>query len=225
MLYKNAIPDKPLEASLMTVIKILILSLILLGPGDAAAQRRAKSQPQPWKINYTFQADSEPNGFRGIKWQTDIAKLDPWKTMDLVEVYGNSAYYRKKQEDLRLGQAPVEDIIYEFWNGKFASVLVVIRHEPNYAKLREYVFAKYGEGYRPDAYRQVDVQDFVWNGYLTKMYLNYSDIDRTGKLALYSIAVMNQRTRYDKALLHEIYGELLKQEGKTKEGKPGKSKY
>ncbi len=199
----------------MTLIKFFILALVLIWPGDAAAQRRP--QPHPTlKFNYTFQADSEPDGFRGIKWQTDIAKLDPWKTMDLVEVYGNSVFYRKKQEDLRLGQAPVQDIIYEFWNGKFASVLVVTRHDPNYGKLRDYVFAKYGEGYRPEAYKMADVQDFVWNGYITKMYLNYSDMDRTGKLALYSIAIMNRKGQYDKALLHEIYQELLKQEGKPK---------
>jgi len=199
----------------MIITRFLILALILLWPGDAASQRRA--QPHPTlKFNYTFQADSEPDGFRGVKWQTDIARLDPWKTLEVVEVYGNSVFYRKKQEDLRLGQAPVQDIIYEFWNGKFASVLVITRHDPNYGKLRDYVFARYGEGYRPEAFRQVDVQDFVWNGYFTKMYLNYSDIDRTGKLALYSIAMMNRKAQYDKALLHEIYGELLKPEGKPK---------
>jgi hypothetical protein len=204
----------------MTLIKFFVLALALLWPGDAISQHRAKPKPQPQllKYDYTFQADSEPDGFRGIKWQTDIAKLDPWKTMEVLEVYGNSVYYRKKQEDLRLGQAPAQDIIYEFWNGKFASVLVVTRHEPYYAKLRDYVFGKYGEGYRPQAFKLAGVQDFVWMGYLTKMYLNYSDIDRTGKLALYSLAIMNQRARHDKSLLHEIYGELLKQEGKPKRG-------
>ncbi|MBM4275049.1 MAG: hypothetical protein FJ134_11400 [Deltaproteobacteria bacterium] len=208
----------------MTIIKFFILALILLWPGDATSQPRSKSKPQPptLKYNYTFQGESEPDGFRGIKWQTDIATLDPWKTMDVVEVYGNSIYYRKKREDLRMGQAPVEDIIYEFWNGKFASVLVVVQDVPNYSKLRDYCFAKYGEGYRPEAYRMVDVQDFTWNGYFTKMYLNYRDIDHTGKLALYSIAIFNKKGRYDKALLHEIYGELLPPKDKPKEGKPRK---
>jgi hypothetical protein len=185
-----------------------------LWPEDATSQHRPKPQPQTLKFNYTFQGNSEPDGFRGIKWQTDIAKLDPWKTMDVVEVYGNSVFYRKKQEDLRMGQAPVDDIIYEFWHGKFAAVLVVTQKYANYLKLRDYCFTRYGEGYRPEAYQMMDVQDFTWNGYVTKMYLNYSDLDRTGELALYSIAIMNKKACADKALLHELYKELLAPEAK-----------
>lgn len=198
----------------MTITRFFILALILLWPGAATSQHRPQPQTQTLKYNYTFQGDSEPDGFRGIKWQTDIARLDPWKTMDVVEVYGNSVFYRKKHEDLRMGQAPVNDIIYEFWNGKFASVLVVTNNYDHYLKLRDYCFDKYGEGYRPEAYKMVDVQDFTWNGYVTKMYLNYRDLDRTGKLALYSIAVMNKKGRADKALLHELYKDLLAPEAK-----------
>ncbi len=42
------------------------------------------AQDKMFTYNYSFKPGSEPDGFRGIKWQTDIATLDPLHTMEVI---------------------------------------------------------------------------------------------------------------------------------------------
>lgn len=190
-----------------------LIILVLAGAGAAYA-----ASGKMLSYDYTFAPDSEPNGFRGIKWQTDITKLDPFRTMECIEIMGEFAYYRKNQEDLKLGPAELEEIIYEFWNGRFSSVFVKARGNQNFQILREYCFARFGPGQRSKVYERMDVQDYYWNGYFTRMYLKYSDIDRTGDLSLHSIAMLNKQQKYDtyviKARIKEKLQELEKPKGK-----------
>lgn len=185
-------------------VALAIIILFLAGPLGAAGKPMAQ-------YDYTFQIGSEPDGFRGFKWQTAIAALDPWRTMDCIELVGEFAYYQKKQEDLHLGLANLESIIYEFWNGRFSSVIITTRGQQNYAKLKDYIFARYGVGQRSPIYEKMEVQDFMWNGYQTRMYLRYSDLDRVGVLSLHSIAMLNKQQRYDTYVIKERLMEKLKE--------------
>jgi hypothetical protein len=173
-------------------------------------------------FDYTFAPKTEPDGFRGIKWQTDIASLDPFNTMEVVGIQGGSAYYQKKQDNLRLGVAPVQSIVYEFWGGKFASVFITIRGEENYLLAREYLFDMYGRPPQPPAYARMDVQDFQWIGYRTRMFLRYSDYDRTGRLSMYSVGMLNRQNLFDTRLMQKIEQDLLKEWEKP--AKPGAGK-
>jgi hypothetical protein len=62
------------EAILLGMTMLLAL---VLGSGPAPAA------PEPmFSYTYTFKPGSEPDGFRGLKWQTDIApwtRSTPWK--------------------------------------------------------------------------------------------------------------------------------------------------
>ena len=167
-------------------------------------------------FDYTFKAESEPEGFRGIKWQQALSTLNPFNTMDLLELVGPNASYRKYSENLTLGSAKLQTITYEFWNGKFAGVVIKVKGPEDYGKLREYCFKQYGPGKRSQVYASMDVQDFVWNGYLTKMYLRYSDMDRMGELGLYSIAILNKKQRADNLFIKELDKGLLKEWEKPK---------
>ncbi len=167
-------------------------------------------------FDYTFKAESEPDGFRGIKWQQALSTLNPFNTMDLLELVGPNASYRKYSENLTLGSAKLQTITYEFWNGKFAGVVIKVKGPEDYRKLREYCFNQYGPGKRSQVYASMDVQDFVWNGYLTKMYLRYSDMDRMGELGLYSIAILNKKQRADNLFQKELDKSLFKEWEKPK---------
>ena len=58
-------------------IGMTVLLALVLGSGTALA-----APPEPmFSYNYTFKPGSEPDGFRGLKWGTDIATLDPLHTM------------------------------------------------------------------------------------------------------------------------------------------------
>jgi hypothetical protein len=153
--------------------------------------------------DYTFKHGSEPDGFRGLKWQTDIATLDPLHTMELIAVVGPFTYYKKNKEDLRLVTVPLDDIIYEFWNGKFSGVIIKVKGQRQFQVLKDYCFARFGEGQRSKILQQMDVQDFYYNGVRTRMYLKYSDMDRIGELAMYSIALLAKQQNQDTYYLRQ----------------------
>ncbi len=193
------------------VVRILLLVLVL---GLPVLVWGAGQEPLPF--DYTFKPSTEPDGFRGIKWKTDISQLNPLKTMDIVEILGDTAYYRKKQANLNMGLAKLEDIIYEFWKGKFAGVDIRAKGWDNFTKLKNYVFARYGVGKRSPVYARLDVQDFTWNGYVTKIYLQYNDYDRVGRLNIYSKEMQGKMKRHDDFIYKYDIQKWLKEERKKR---------
>jgi hypothetical protein len=174
------------------------------------------AQDRMFTYNYSFKPGSEPDGFRGIKWQTDIATLDPLHTMEVIEILGPFVYYKKNKEDLYLVTVKLDNIIYEFWNGKFSGVMIKVRGNNQFQILKDYVFARFGPGQRSKVLEQLNVQDFYYNGVKTRMYLKYSDIDRTGELNMYSIALLSQQQKLDTLYLRERAKEKIDAWEKTK---------
>jgi len=174
------------------------------------------AQDRMFTYDYSFKPGSEPDGFRGLKWQTDIATLDPLHTMEVIEIMGPFTYYKKNKEDLQLVTVKLNNIIYEFWNGKFSGVMIKVKGFDQFQILKEYVFARFGPGQRSKSLAQLDVQDFYYNGIKTRMYLKYSDIDRTGELNMYSIALLNQQQKLDTLYLRERAKEKIKAWEKSK---------
>ncbi|MEJ2672086.1 MAG: hypothetical protein P8168_07775 [Deltaproteobacteria bacterium] len=151
---------------------VIVLLSLVLGPAPAPAAPK-----KMFTYNYTFKPGTEPDGFRGLKWGTNIATLDPLHTMEVIAVVGPFTYYRKNKENLHLVNVKLNNIIYEFWHGKF--------------------FARFGEGQRSQALQQMDVPNFYYNGVKTRMYLKYSDLDHQGELSLYSIALLSKQQKQD----------------------------
>jgi hypothetical protein len=185
---------------------VMVLASMGLGSGMGLT-----APPQMFTYNYTFKPGTEPDGFRGLKWQTDIATLDPFHAMEVIEIIGPFTYYKKNKENLQYGTADLEDIIYEFWNGKFSGVMLRLKGEHQFQKLKDYCFDRFGPGQRSDTYANLNVQDFYYNGVRTRMYLKYSDFDRTGELGMYSIALLSKQEKLDTLLLRERAREKIKE--------------
>jgi hypothetical protein len=185
------------------VRKTVLLGAMILWAGLLLSGMTLAAEPKMFTYNYTFAPGTEPDGFRGIKWQTDIVTLDPFRTMEVIAIMGPFTYYTKIKEELRYGTADLVDIIYEFWNGKFSGVVMKVKGEGQFQKLKDYCFARFGEGQRSKIYAQMQVQDYYYNGVKTRMYLKYSDMDRMGELSLYSIALLSQQQKIDTLSLRE----------------------
>lgn len=93
----------------MKRIKILLVVLGLIS-GFAFGQ-----------IN-NFKPGSDPDGFRGIKWGTDIRTLCGMKYFRTDESYGGIEVYIRENDELKIGDATLERIEYVFWRGKFCAV-------------------------------------------------------------------------------------------------------
>lgn len=179
----------PKKAIFLGVIMLLSLTLTW-GSAPAASE-------QVFTYNYTFKPGTEPDGFRGLTWGTDIATLDPLHTMEVIAIVGPFVYYKKNREDLHLVNVKLNDIIYEFWNGKFSGVIIKVRGERQFEILKDYCFARFGEGQRSKILQEMNVQDYYYNGVKTRTYLKYSDLDHEGELSLYSIAMLSQQQKVD----------------------------
>ena len=192
------------------VRKTAISGLLTAGAVILLSAMTLLAQDKMFTYNYSFKPGSEPDGFRGMKWQTDIATLDPLHTMEVIEIMGPFVYYKKNKEDLQLVTVKLDNIIYEFWNGKFSGVIIKVRGDNQFQILKEYVFARFGQGQRSKVLEQLNVQDFYYNGVKTRMYLKFSDIDRTGELSSYSIALLNKQQHIDTLYLRERAKEKIK---------------
>jgi hypothetical protein len=130
-----------------------------------------------------FKPGSEPDGFRGIKWGTDISTL---KDMDFKTKKGLITIYTRKGDVLQVGTAQLKYINYIFWDGKLSSIMLETQGEDNYNRLKESTFEKFGKGryYKSDDYP--DDIDFMWNGKLTRMGLTYTQKSKEGDLGISS---------------------------------------
>ena len=197
------------------VRKTAISGVLIAGAVILLSAMTLLAQDKMFTYNYSFKPGSEPDGFRGMKWQTDIVTLDPLHTMEVIEIMGPFVYYKKNKEDLQLVTVKLDNIIYEFWNGKFSGLIIKVRGNNQFQILKEYVFARFGPGQRSKVLEQLDVQDFYYNGVKTRMYLKFSDIDRTGELSSYSIALLNKQQHIDTLYLRERAKEKIKDWEKT----------
>jgi hypothetical protein len=197
------------------VKKSVCIGLLLLFSGLILAARGLPPN-KVFSYNYTFKPGTEPDGFRGIPWQKDIAALDPLHTMEVIEILGPYTYYRKNHEDLHLGMADLQSIVYEFWNGKFSGVMIKVKGEKEFQRLRNYCFSRFGPGQRSEVYQRLDVQDFYYNGLKTRMSLRYSDYDRIGELNMSSIAMLSKQQKTDDFYLRSRAREQLRHWEKSK---------
>jgi len=99
---------------------------------------------------------NEPDGFRGIKWGTNIARLSG---MELIRSEGAEKYYIRPEDKLKVGEAVVERITYGFYRDEFFNVTIHFKGLMNYLDLKQTLFGVYGEG---EQFPGKDI--FTWRG-------------------------------------------------------------
>lgn len=107
----------------MTIVLVFLLILPIEGFG--------KGKPG------SFKPGSEPEGFRGIKWGTDISTL---KDMEVKE----QDWYVRTGDKLKIGEAELISIAYRFHKGKFEAVTIKIKGQDNVSLIRDICFEIYG---------------------------------------------------------------------------------
>ena len=102
----------------------------------------------------SFAFQNEPDGFRGIKWGTNIKTLNGMTEIE-KQSKGGLILYVKDNDKLQIGGAELMMVCYSFWQDKFYSVFIQTKKHSNWSALKEVVFAKFGEGERYNKYRDV----------------------------------------------------------------------
>jgi hypothetical protein len=131
------------------VRKVLTISLLLLFILSVTVV-----VAQPAQRAGSFKPNSEPDGFNGIKWGTELSSL---KEMNLKQTLENgSAIFERNNDDLRWGKAKLQTIQYGFRNYRLVDVYIAAEGRQS-AALRKMMIQKYGEGY-------ADRERYYWMG-------------------------------------------------------------
>jgi len=186
-----------LKVEVMKNVKILGILFAIFLIGCFASTRPSKSHP-------------DPNGFRDIKWGTEISTL---KGMEEVEQDKASAkdlvWYRRKGDTLAIGEAKLENIFYSFWMGYFEGVWIDFKDEGNFEALKKELFEQFGKSLESEeVMKKMDrgepstighAEEFYpWWGKYTEMSLSYSKDRHKGTLYINSRIISEARRADEK---------------------------
>ena len=117
----------------MKKVKILVILFTIFLIGCFASARSSKPH-------------SEPDGFRDIRWGTEISML---KDMEKVEQDKSSdsdlVWYTRKGDTLAIGETKLENIFYSFWMGNFEGVWIDFKGGENFEALKKALFEQFGK--------------------------------------------------------------------------------
>jgi len=122
-----------------------------------------------------FAFQNEPDGFREIKWGTNISELTD---MLLVESGRDSEYYCRKNDKTKIGDTNIDQISYGFYKNRFYVVLVEYTGFLNFTKLKAILFDQYG---KPDQPNQL-MEKYFWSGRTVDIYFDYNEILKKGAI-------------------------------------------
>jgi hypothetical protein len=200
------------EGGAMKRIKILTIVFTILLISCVASTRSSKPR-------------SEPDGFMGIEWGTEISTL---KDMERVKqeksLNSDLVWYAREGDTLAIGKAKLESIFYSFWMGKFESVWVDFKGDENFEFLKKELFERFGKvldsegsmqkmGKRAQEERSLTERAgtfYAWGGKNTEVWLSYSKDRHKGTLTINSRKISEERRDYEEEKEKE---ERLKKRG------------
>jgi hypothetical protein len=124
--------------------------------------------------NFGAQAfQNEPNGFRNIPWGTPIESVQA----EMAKVEGakegaSDLFYKRRGDEMKIGEATLSDLAYNFYKGRFAGVLIDTKGITNEQSLIRAFSAQFGPGKQANRY----LNDFLWFGAVAEAYVSCKPI-------------------------------------------------
>lgn len=103
------------------------------------------------------QTNNAPDGFRGIKWGTDIKDLQGMTYSHKIE---SEDFYERGGDKKAIGEAEILAIWYRFYRGKFSGVAIAFTKYDNFLKLRDILVSQYG---RAEIKINENEEEYIWN--------------------------------------------------------------
>jgi len=150
---------------------------------------------------YSFSYQNEPDGFRGIKWGSDIKTL---QGMKLVEDHKDAKYYIRKVDKLKIGEAGLKSIAYGFHKDRFYFVYIRFNSITNFSSIKETLFEQYGAGVQDNKSKE----EYVWLGGDVNISLQYNDVSQKGKIYYFFKPISQEEDRDKKGKSKEGTGNL-----------------
>jgi hypothetical protein len=116
-----------------------------------------------------FKPGLEPQGFNGIKWETELTALDRMKFCRKEPSHGGIDYYLRVGDGYKLRNGKLLPIQYGFWREKFYVGIVMTERASDWDALKESVFEKFGVGAKPFT----NQEEYLWIGKDATMALRF----------------------------------------------------
>jgi hypothetical protein len=131
---------------------------------------------------------NEPDGFRGIKWGTNISELND---MLVVESGKDTLYYTRKNDKMKIGDVDIDQISYGFYKTRFFVVLVEYRGYASFTKLKKILIDQYGKAEQPNQL----MERYFWTGGTVDIYFDYNDMSKNGNVYYSFRPIQEERVR------------------------------
>lgn len=176
-------------------ITILISSCLLMTLGWGCSFSLKNTELPTYVANencrqVSFKPGLEPEGFNGVKWETDISALQGMKRFEKNSRRGGIDFYKREGDGFQLKNGKSIPVQYGFWNEKFYVGMVTTESTSDWNALKEVVFSKYGEGAKPFKNKE----EYLWTGKKVFMALRY---DETSNEGLYYIRTESMAKEID----------------------------
>lgn len=145
-------------------------------------------------LSFVHAFENEPDGFRGIVWGTDISQL---KDMEFIKVDPKTGIrlYKRKKDNMKIGNANLDAIYYGFFNNKFYVVIAETLFFTDFEELKRACFENFGKGDQPRLY----FDEYFWDGEKVKISLIYDRASINGTLMIVSKELEKFTTQNNKS--------------------------
>ena len=131
-----------------------------------------------------------PEGVRGHHWGSSARELG---ATTVIETSGDSKCYARKNEDLTVAEARLDDVGYCYYQDRFYLALMHFKGLENFSGLKSTLFQKYGAGRQPNQY----LENYLWFGDAFYLNLDYSQISHKGTITYAYPPIVSEKEKAD----------------------------
>jgi hypothetical protein len=142
---------------------------------DRALADKGPDQPAPAPSSAAVSPPSR-RVFRDLAWGMRPSSMPGLILSQTNPAYGGVDEFFYPDEELKLGTAPLNGIVYGFWQNRLYTITIWTDGRPSYEKLRRWVIDTYGPGRQ----RQKEVERQVWYGDGSDRLLEFDEALNTG---------------------------------------------
>lgn len=148
-----------------------------------------------------FFADLPPDidGFRGIKWGTNISKMNGFSKLGTNPSFGGIDLYSRDNDPLTMGSAKLDSILYWCWQGKFSEASIDSSGRINFESVLAISKEKFGEPFKENRY----IEKYYWFNSTTSVRLEYNQVSDKGSMSFSSKEIAKDQLEYSKIKARE----------------------
>jgi hypothetical protein len=147
-------------------------------PQDKVAAHPVTKEPAENERGHVHYLDFR-NGLRGVKFGTPVSSF---QGLELIRDTGATKIYRKSNDDLKIGEAQLEQIRYHFVEDKFMGVSLFTKEESDGETLLTVFELAYGNGIPQKPHsggenpnHTTHAHEFLWKGKVANARLTFGE--------------------------------------------------